>query len=72
MEENTPDKSSAATFEQSVKQLEALIQKLESDATPLESSIELYEDGLKLIQNCNDLLDQARIRIETVASKATD
>jgi|GEM_PF-3155137 exodeoxyribonuclease VII small subunit len=72
MKANTPDKSSAATFEQSVKELEALIQKLESDATPLESSIELYEDGLKLIHNCNDLLDQARIRIETVASKATD
>lgn len=72
MEANTPEKSPAATFEQSVKQLEALIQKLESDATPLESSIELYEDGLKLIQNCNDLLDQARIRIETVATKAAE
>lgn len=72
MEANTPEKSSAATFEQSVKQLEELILKLESDATPLESSIELYEDGLKLIQNCNDLLDQARIRIETVATKAAE
>lgn len=72
MEANTPEKSPAATFEQSVKKLEELILKLESDATPLESSIELYEDGLKLIQNCNDLLDQARIRIETVATKAAE
>lgn len=72
MEANTSEKSSAATFEQSVKELEALIQKLESEATPLESSIALYEDGLKLIQNCNDLLDQARIRIETVANKSAE
>lgn len=57
-------------FEQSVRRLESLIQKLENDDTGLEDSIGLYEEGLSLIKSCNDMLDQAKLRIETVASKA--
>lgn len=59
-----------ADFEQSVQRLEVLINSLEQSETGLEASIQLYEEGLSLIKRCNEMLDQAKIRIETVAAKA--
>lgn len=69
-ETNVANEPKVDQFEHSVRRLESLIQKLEDDKTSLEETIGLYEEGLRLIKSCNELLDHAKLRIETVAAKA--
>jgi exodeoxyribonuclease VII small subunit len=52
------------TFEQSVAQLEAIVQAIESGQIGLEESLAKYEQGMALVQHCRGILDRAEKRIE--------
>lgn len=51
------------TFESSMKKVEEIISKLESNEISLEDSIQIYNEGLNLIGNCKKQLDEAEILI---------
>lgn len=53
-------------LEKSLERLEAIVEKLESGDVPLEKSIELYEEGRKLGQNCVERLGGLEQRIQKV------
>lgn len=44
------------TFEQAMKRLEEIIQALEDNQTSLETSVELFQEGIKLSKLCSDKL----------------
>jgi len=44
--------------------LEQIVQQLESGDLPLEKSLELFEQGIRLSRECQDRLTQAERRIE--------
>jgi exodeoxyribonuclease VII small subunit len=46
------------TFEQSMKQLEQIIQELESGDLPLEKAIKKFEEGIQLSRSCSKMLDE--------------
>lgn len=46
------------TLDQAFEKLEEMIGKLEQEDIPLEESFKLYQDGMKLIQSCNDKIDR--------------
>lgn len=46
-------------FEQSLKELEEIVRKLETGNVPLEESIKLYQRGLELYGVCYKKLEQA-------------
>ena len=46
----------AQTLEQSFEKLEQIIGNLENGDVSLEDSFKLYNEGMKLIQNCNQQL----------------
>lgn len=48
----------AQTLEQSFEKLEQIIGNLENGDVSLEDSFKLYNEGMKLIQNCNQQLDK--------------
>jgi exodeoxyribonuclease VII small subunit len=50
-------------FEQSMKRLEEIVQKLERGDAPLEESLALFEEGTALIARCGKLLDKAEQRV---------
>ena len=50
-------------FELNLKKLEELVKKLDSDELTLDESIALFEEGMKLSKQCNDLLENAEKRI---------
>jgi exodeoxyribonuclease VII small subunit len=50
-------------FEQSLKQLEQIVQDLEEGDLPLEKAIKKFEDGMKLSKNCSEKLDETEKRI---------
>ncbi len=53
-----------ATFEESLKQLESIIGKLERGDLPLEESVRLFEEGVLLSNACKGDLEAAEGKIE--------
>lgn len=51
-------------FEQSLETLEGLIQKMESGELPLEASLNAFEEGVKLIRECQASLSAAEQRVK--------
>jgi len=50
-------------FEAAVAQVEELIDRIEQGEIGLEESVKAYEQGVKLIQRCRGILDNAEQRI---------
>lgn len=59
------------TFEQSLKRLEEIVRALESGETPLEESIALFEEGVKLSGYCNTLLETAEQKVTVLTKNAS-
>ena len=54
----------ALSFEEAFAQLEAAVAALQDGQMPLERALQYYEEGMKLAQHCNDLLEQADLRVQ--------
>ncbi|MFS0722751.1 exodeoxyribonuclease VII small subunit [Paenibacillus sp. 1P07SE] len=54
------------SFEEAMEQLESIVTRLESGDVPLETAIELFQDGMKLSQLCGSKLEQVERRIEAL------
>jgi exodeoxyribonuclease VII small subunit len=54
------------TFEASLEALEQIVHQLESGDLPLEKSLELFEQGIRLSRECQERLSQAERRIEVL------
>jgi exodeoxyribonuclease VII small subunit len=54
------------SFEASLEALEQIVQELERGDLPLEKSLELFEDGIRLSRQCQERLNQAERRIEVL------
>ncbi|MGA1840509.1 MAG: exodeoxyribonuclease VII small subunit [bacterium] len=61
MQKSSKDKVS---FEKALKQLEEIVNKLESGDLGLEDSLELFEEGIKLSRFCSKKLELAEKKIE--------
>lgn len=62
-------KKSAAqsqTFESSLAALERIVRELERGELPLEKSLELFEEGVRLSRECQERLNAAERRIEVL------
>jgi exodeoxyribonuclease VII small subunit len=54
----------AISFEQAMETLESIVAKLESGDVPLETAIELFQEGMSLSKLCGQKLEQVERRIE--------
>jgi exodeoxyribonuclease VII small subunit len=54
------------SFEASLEALEQIVHQLENGDLPLEKSLELFEDGIRLSRQCQERLNQAERRIEVL------
>ena len=59
------------TFEQAIKQLEQIVQDLESGDMPLEKAIKKFEEGIQLSKYCTEKLDESEKRITILMQDAT-
>jgi exodeoxyribonuclease VII small subunit len=55
-------------YDRLVSEIEAIVERLESGDLPLAEALLEYQRGIELIRLCNDLLDQAELRISELAS----
>jgi len=51
-------------FEASLARLEEIVKELETGDLPLERSLKLFEEGIKLSRLCNKRLEEAERRVE--------
>lgn len=54
------------SFEAALAKLETIVRKLEGGEASLEESIDLYEQGVRLKQQCEAKLAHAQARIEKI------
>ncbi len=52
------------TYEQAFTELDEILQALEGGESSLEDTQALYERGVALAQRCQNLLDQAELRVQ--------
>ena len=62
----TNNEPQAKSFETSLQALEEIVHKLEHGDLPLEDSLELFEQGIRLARECQERLSQAERRIEVL------
>jgi exodeoxyribonuclease VII small subunit len=52
------------SFEEVLRELEEIVNRLEQGDLPLEESLELFEQGVRLSRACHSKLDEAQKRLE--------
>ncbi len=56
----------AKGFEESVKELEDIVEKLEKGDATLDESLKLFEAGIKLSKSCQKMLDNAEKKVSVL------
>ena len=59
-------KDKTLNFEENLKKLENIIDQLESGEIDLEKSVELYEEGMILKNNCEEKLKKVELQIKKI------
>jgi exodeoxyribonuclease VII small subunit len=62
--EATSGTGTALSFEESTRRLTAIVEQLEGGELPLEQSLELFEEGVRLARAAKTRLDRAEQRVE--------
>ena len=52
------------TFEKAMDRLEEIVSLLESGDSPLDESLSLFEEGVKLVKLCNSQLEKAESSVK--------
>jgi exodeoxyribonuclease VII small subunit len=65
-----PAAPAALAFEQSLDQLEQLVQRMEKGELSLDDSLAAYERGVGLFRQCQQALEQAELRVKLLGDPA--
>ena len=79
----TPSRSDleSLSFEEAFRQLGEMVESLENGGLPLTQATDRYQQGMELVRRCNQLLNEAQLKITqlreddedpTVASNGSD
>lgn len=60
------------TFEESLSELEAIVQKLERGDVPLEEALAAFQEGMVLSKQCQDTLEKAEKTLTKVMTEANE
>lgn len=54
------------SFEDGLARLQGILDKLQSEETPLAESVKLYAEAADLIRYCNETLNSAKLQMEEI------
>lgn len=57
-------------FEKAFQQLEKIVQRLEGEELPLDDSLQLFEEGIRLSRFCHQKLEEVEKKIELILADA--
>ncbi len=63
-------KQKSGGIEASVQRLQEIVKKLDSDETLLEDSLNMYEEGIQIVESCVKDLSNARSRVKELRKRA--
>jgi exodeoxyribonuclease VII small subunit len=61
-------RATTGSFEDSIRRLSEIVESLEGGELPLEESLRLFEEGIKLARTSQSVLDRAEKRVEELLS----
>lgn len=61
-----PTKKKSVDFEQSLSDLEALVNQMEQGELSLEESLKAFENGIQLTRDCQDRLSAAEQQVQVL------
>jgi len=64
-------KMKAETFENKLDESKKILNQLMDPAITLEESLKLYEDGLKKIKSAQKMIEEAKVKIETIEKNSS-
>lgn len=59
---------SKKSFEDNMQRLEQIVQIIEQGDVPLEESLKLFQEGTKLVQKCQNMLDKAQLQVTEITA----
>jgi exodeoxyribonuclease VII small subunit len=59
------------SFEEAFDKLEAAIAALQDGKLPLERALQYYQEGVNLVQHCNELLQKAELTVQQLNVDST-
>ena len=59
----------ALSFEQAIEELEQIVSRLEIGNIELDSAVEFYSRGIELKKHCEQILSQAKLKVEKIITK---
>lgn len=65
-------KSKEPKFEESLKHLEQIVERLETQEAPLEESLGLFQEGIRLARFCQKSLEEAKRKVEILIKETGD
>ena len=60
------------TIEETFKELESVLERMETQEISLEESFACYEQGMKLVKYCNDKIDKVEKQIMVLSEEQGD
>ncbi|PWM31195.1 MAG: exodeoxyribonuclease VII small subunit [Verrucomicrobia bacterium] len=66
------EKTGKPSFEESLKSLEELLDRLENPSLPLDELIVSYESARKRLEECRKLLDEAELKVKTLSKNGAE
>ena len=54
------------SFEQAIQELESIVNALDSNTVTLDQSIEFYSKGVELRKHCENILNDAKIKVQKI------
>ena len=63
------EKKTAVNFEKAIKDLEKIVEDLESGELSLEQSLKTFEKGIKLTRQCQGELEKAELKVNKLVEE---
>ena len=67
-----PKKQKEASFEETLSELEGLVETLEKGELTLDESLQFFERGIELTRSCKLALEAAEQRVQILTEKGVD
>lgn len=67
---SSPKPVEELTYEESLAELESIVESLEGEQNPLEDSMKLFERGQALAAHCGALLESAQLKVQKLAGES--
>ncbi len=64
-----PRKKKAPDFEQSLAELESLVNRMEQGDLSLDEALSAFEEGVRLTRDCQAVLEQAEQKVQLLIEK---